>query len=90
MLIYLFWEVLLTALTALRESSNITGQRQIKNNGPKQPNWRVNRRLGKIRSLKEQKKDIRHLNTINFKADCCYMKQFWQTPMLNEEIYIYI
>lgn len=44
MLIYLFWEV----LTAVRESGNIKGQRQIKNSGPKQPNWRVDRRLGKL------------------------------------------
>ena len=52
-------------------------------------NWKVKRWLGKIRSLKELKKDIRCLSTINFKAGYCYMKQFWQTPMLNEEIYIY-
>ena len=51
------------------------------------PNWKVKRWLGKIRSLKELKKDIRCLSTINFKAGYCYMKQFWQTPMLNEEIY---
>lgn len=38
------WEV----LTAVRESGNIKGQRQIKNSGPKQPNWRVDRRLGKL------------------------------------------
>ena len=85
MLIYLFWEV----LTAVRESGNTKGQRQIKNSGPKQPNWRVERRLGKIRSLKQLKKDIRGLIIINFTACCCHMKKFWQTLMLSEKILYY-